>query len=309
MAADAECVALVYTALTKLGFADFTIKINNRKLLTGIGIYAGVPDDQLGGLYRSIDKTDKIGLKGVAEDLRKNGIADDVIERMIALLEIQTDDKSALLGEFRGELADIEIAQEGLAELDDLLRFIAAMGVPEDATTLDFTMVRGLGYYTGPIFETIITKPENLGSVQGGGRYDELIGMFRHQSLPMTGISLGVERLIDLMDQLDLFPSEVGRTVVQVMVVAFSEAMLPAALQLTSELRAGGLRAETYLDERKSLGKQLGYADGKGVRLAAILGPDELEQGVVNLKHLQSREEITVPRAEVVAKVRNMLDT
>jgi histidyl-tRNA synthetase len=133
--------------------------------------------------------------------------------------------------------------------------------------------------------------------------------MFRHQSLPMTGISLGVERLIDLMDQLDLFPSEVGRTVVQVMVVAFSEAMLPAALQLTSELRAGGLRAETYLDERKSLGKQLGYADGKGVRLAAILGPDELEQGVVNLKHLQSREEITVPRAEVVAKVRNMLDT
>jgi len=305
MAADAECVAVVYNILSRLGFDDFTIKINNRKLLTGLGKYAGVPDSQLGDLYRSIDKTDKIGLEGVAKEMRESGLAEDVVTRMIDLIGVQTDDNAALLANWRDELG--EIAEEAIDELQDLLSFIEAFGVPDDNLKLDFTMVRGLGYYTGPIFETVITKPENLGSVQGGGRYDELIGLFRHQSLPTTGISMGIERLIDLMDQLDLYPPEVAQTVVQVMVTVFDENSLPQSMKLAAELRAAGLRVETYLDERKRLGQQFGYAEGKGVPFAAIVGENELSEGVVKLKQLATREEFTVSRGEVAQKIQELL--
>lgn len=306
MAADAECVSVVYTVLSRLGFEEFTIKMNNRKLLTGIGTYAGVPDAQLGDLYRSIDKTDKIGLDGVAKEMRDNGIPSDVVDKMVALLQLgDQEDKTAIVAQLRAELDGI--ADEALNELEELITYIRAFDVPDHVTALDFTMVRGLGYYTGPIFETVITKPENLGSVQGGGRYDELIGLFRHQSLPTTGISLGVERLIDLMDQLDLYPPEIQKTVVQVLVSVFDDTTLTDSMALANDLRAGGLRTETFLDERKSLGKQFGYADGRGIPIVAILGPDEVEKGVVTLRRLSDRHEVTIGRAEVVAAVQELL--
>ncbi len=308
MNADAECVSLVNATLTRLGFEEFTIKINSRKLLTGIGIYAGVPDAQLGSLYRSIDKADKIGLAGVAEDLRKNGMADDVVTRMVNLLGIQEPSKDVLLRRLREELAGIEVAQEGLRELDDLANYLVAFSVPDANTQIDMTMVRGLGYYTGPIFETNITKPENLGSVQGGGRYDELIGLFRNQSLPTTGISLGIERIIDLMEQLNLYPAQVSKTAVQVLVGVFNQEMEPETLRIVSELRQNGVRAEAYLDSRKNLGKQIGYADAKGIPFMVILGPDEVQQGVVKLKLLQKGEEITVGRAMLAEKIRELAE-
>lgn len=297
MAADAECVKIVQTALTALGFQQFTIKINNRKLLTGIGIYAGLPDNQLGDLYRTIDKTDKIGLDGVAGELRKSGIAESVITAMVDLLGFEEANKAAHLSWMRDKLAGIEIAETALDELTELLDLLGAMEVPDSQTALDFTMVRGLGYYTGSIFETIITYPENLGSVQGGGRYDDLIGMFRAQSLPTTGISLGVERLIDLMDQLNLYPPEVAASKTQVLVTVFNETLIGDSLRLATELRALGIKAETYLDPRKNLAKQFGYAEGKGIPWAAILGPDELASGQVKLKNMTNREELAVERA------------
>lgn len=308
MNADAECVSLVNTTLTKFGFEDFTVKMNSRKLLTGIGIYAGVPDSQLGSLYRSIDKADKIGLSGVADDLRKNGIADGVVTRMVELLGIEEASKDVLLRRLREELAGIEVAQEGLRELDDLVNYLAVFNVPDDHTMIDMTMVRGLGYYTGPIFETIITKPENLGSVQGGGRYDNLIGLFRNQSLPTTGTSLGIERIIDLMEQLNLYPPSVSKTVVQILVGVFNQQTEAETLKLASELRQEGIRTEAYLDSRKNLGKQIGYADSKGIPLMAILGPDEIQQGIVKLKLLAKGEEISVPRADLAAKVRQLTE-
>ncbi len=308
MNADAECVSLVDAALSKLGFEEFTIKINSRKLLTGIGIYAGVPDSQLGNLYRSIDKTDKIGLAGVAEDLRKYGIADDVVRRMVDLLGIQESSKDMLLRRLRDSLKGIEMAQEGLRELEDLTNNLTAFAVPDARTQIDVTMVRGLGYYTGPIFETVITKPENLGSVQGGGRYDNLIGLFRSQSLPTTGISLGIERIIDLMEQLHLYPPSVSRTSVQVMVAVFNPETEAETLRLASELRREGIRAEAYLDSRKNLGKQIGYADAKGIPLVVILGPDEIQQGSVKLKMLATGEEISVPRADLSGQIHRLLE-
>lgn len=312
MSADAEMMRLIYTALAKLGFTDFTIKYNNRKLLTGIGIYAGVPENEVPSLYRAIDKTDKIGLDGVAEELRKNGMAEDVIGRMIDILSFDgtgdTAHRLAGLGKLREELDEIEIAQEGLSELEELTRYAEALNIPSSNTALDFTMVRGLGYYTGPIFETVITKPDNLGSVQGGGRYDELIGRFRGQSLPTTGISLGIERIIDLMTMLDLYPDWVTQgTVVQTLVTVFNGDAQSETLKFAMELRDAGINAESYLDARKNLGKQIGYADGKGIPVIAILGPDEIANRQVKLKRLGDETEVTVARSEAAQKIRELL--
>lgn len=304
--ADAEVMQVVYTALRRLGFADFTIKLNNRKLLTGLGVYAGIPDDQLPSLYRVIDKTDKIGLDGVTALLKESALPDEAVTRLVNLLRIDGSGNSqqrlAALGHLREELDSIAIAQEGLDELEYLTYAADAFGMSGENVALDLTMVRGLGYYTGPIFETIITKPDNLGSVQGGGRYDELVGRFRGQSLPTTGISLGIERLVDLMDMLDLYPSFIGNTVVQVLVTVFDEASQLDALRLASDIRGVGLRVETYMDARKNLGKQIGYADSKGIGLVAISGPDEQAQGVVRLKRLADGAEIVVQREQVGAE-------
>ena len=171
----------------------------------------------------------------------------------------------------------------------------------------DLTMVRGLGYYTGPIFETIITEP-NLGSVTGGGRYDDLVGLFRGESLPTTGTSLGIERIIDLMDILNLYPAHIGGTVVQVLVTVFGDETRAAATALAAELRAGGVRTELYLQD-KNVGKQISYADKKGIPLVALLGSDEIAQGVVKFKRLRDGEEVTVVRAGVAREVGRLLDS
>jgi histidyl-tRNA synthetase len=309
--ADAEVMSIVNAALKRLGFTDFTIKVNNRKLLTGIGMYAGVPDERLPDLYRLIDKTDKIGLDGVIDLMREEGLGEDTTARMQTILSLDGSGKlpqrQAALGHLREELDGIKIAQEGIQELSEIIDMADALGIASSNTELDFTMVRGLGYYTGPIFETVITRPDNLGSVQGGGRYDQLIGRFRGQSLPTTGISLGIERLVDLMDMLDLYPAAVNDTVVEALVTVFSDDTQTATLQLATELRAAGVRTEAYLDPRKGIGKQLGYADSKGIPLVLIAGPDELEQNTVQLKRLADGHEETVPRTQLVNRVREML--
>ncbi len=306
MAADAEIVSVLVTVLKRLGFADFAVHLNNRKILTGIGLYAGVPQSQLGELYRSIDKLDKIGLDGVQRELAAGGIAADAIERMMSLLQWRAGGVETL-GQVRAQLNGVAPAQEGITELEQMLEHLAAMGVPMKHITVDLAMVRGLGYYTGPIYETIITKPENLGSVTGGGRYDELLGLFRRQSLPTTGSSLGIERIVGLMDRLNLYPPELGGTVVQVLVTVFRAETQSASLALANELRASGVRTEAYMNPKRNLGKQIQYADRKGTQVVAFLGEDELNAGVVKFKRLRDGHEVVVPRAEAAQAVRALL--
>ncbi len=310
MGADAEVMNVVYTVLKRLGFLDFTIKYNNRKLLLGIGAYSGVPENRLPFLYRTIDKTDKIGLDGVTEELRKEGLPEETVQRLVSLLVVEDGDATkrlALLGRLREEMDGIEIAQQGLEELEQLTRSADALGLIGN-TAMDFTMVRGLGYYTGPIFETVITQPENLGSVQGGGRYDELIGLFRGQSLPTTGISLGIERILELMDMLNLYPASIGSTVVQALVTLFSDDLQTDALKLAMELREAGIKTETFMDARKGLGKQIGYADSKGIPIVVIAGQDELNAGQVRLKRLADGHEESVSRQDLGNATRRLLN-
>jgi histidyl-tRNA synthetase len=304
MSADAEILSLIVAALRQLGFQQFTVKINSRRLLTAIGQYSGVPDAQLPDLYRSVDKFDKVGADGVRDELLTRGIDAEVTARMLDLIQLQEPGLS-VLDVLQETMKHLPAAVEGLQELRDLAEQLDALSVPTDAYAFDFTMVRGLGYYTGPIFETVITEP-NLGSISGGGRYDRLIGLFRKESLPTTGGSLGIERIIDLMDELDLYPAHIGGTVVQTLVTVFDASTQLASARLAADLRRNGINTELYMED-KPLGKQFQYADKKGVPVVAILGPEEVAQGQVKLKRLSDGYETLVAQDSVAGALRQIL--
>jgi histidyl-tRNA synthetase len=317
MEADAESVSVVVTALQRLGFADFLIKLNNRKLLKGIGQYAGLDSESLANLYRSIDKLDRIGVDGVREEMNKGGMDSAAVTKVLDLVanarpgeSVGYEAGAALIGALRETLDGVEIADQGLDELAEVLKFLDAMRVPGELIELDCSMVRGLGYYTGPIFEAMLTSDdpeERVGSVSGGGRYDELVGLFRKEALPTVGVSLGIERLITLMDKRNLYPPDLNRTVVQVLVTVFGADTREESMGLASALRAGGIKAELFMQQAK-IGKQIGYADKKGIPVVALLGPDEIARGEVKFKRLADQQEIVVPRAEAALIVRRMFD-
>ena len=300
MSADAEVLSLAYTVLTRLGFDNFVIKVNNRKLLNGMGVYAGIPDSQLGDLYRSIDKYDKVGADGVEKELAARGIANEVITRMMNLIHGDLQYAASTM-------QDIPEAHEGIGELMNLEEQLQALGVPDTRYHVDFTMVRGLGYYTGPIFETVIEEP-NLGSIMGGGRYDGLIGRFRKESYPTTGISLGIERIIDLMDTLDLYPPNITKTVAEVFVTVFDEDYRAASSQFATTLRQAGICTELALDIRK-IGKQFNHADKKGIPIVAVIGSQEFETQQVKLKRLHDGHEITIAQSNAVSTIQDLLSS
>jgi histidyl-tRNA synthetase len=293
MLADAELLDITHEVLNRLGFQKFVMKINNRKILTGIGQFAGVPQELLGGLYRSIDKLEKIAPEGVEEELRDNQIPDDVIARLLELLQVRGDDK-AILAELKERLGEYPIAVEGVMELDEMLRYLEDLGVLKERYQVDFSMARGLDYYTGPIYETVVEEPR-IGSISGGGRYDELIGMFSDRSYPATGTSFGIERIIDVMEELNMFPPQVGTTISQVLVTIFDEARVSASLQVANDLRKAGLNTEVYF-ENDPLGDQIRYALKKGIPYVVVVGPDELAAGQITIRNLPLEEQRTVER-------------
>ena len=297
MSADAEIVIMMHEILRRLGFPQFVIKINHRQLLVAIGEFSGVPDEQLPDLYRSVDKFDKIGADGVKQELIARGIDSDAVSRMMDLIQSKEPggDSLELIAKTVGNDA------EGLDDLRQLAQMLAEASIPTEHYDFDFTMVRGLGYYTGPIFETVISEP-NLGSISGGGRYDNLIGMFRRQSLPTTGTSFGIERIIDLMDELELYPPHLGGTLVSVLVTVFSEETRSASTRIARQLREAGINTEVYLGTRK-LGRQIAHADKKGIPIVAIAGPDEIEAGVVKLRRLRDGSEVAVDPSEMARNV------
>ena len=301
MSADAEILIMMVEILTRLGFPQFVIKINHRRLLSAIGEFSGVPGAQLPDLYRSVDKFDKIGAEGVGRELTERGIDGEAVSRMMDLLQSQ-EAGAGSLDLIAGAIGEGDNGLDDLRELADLL---AEAAVPAEHYDFDFTMARGLGYYTGPIFETVISEP-NLGSVSGGGRYDNLIGMFRRQSLPTTGTSFGIERIIDLMDELELYPPHLGGTLVQALVTVFNEETRHESARIGARLREAGVNTEVYLGARK-LGRQLAHADRKGIPIAVIAGPDEIEAGVVKLRRLRDGMEATVAASNAAVAARDML--
>lgn len=298
MLADAETIMMIYSVLSKLGFKTFVTKINNRKILTGLGQYAGVPGELLGGLYRSIDKLEKIGVDGVRAEMAQNQIPAPVIDKMMDLVSIPPN----AFGELRERLGDVPVAMQGIDELEQLASFLGEAGIPRANYEFDFSMVRGLAYYTGPIYETVVTEPK-IGSLTGGGRYDELIGMFGGQSIPVTGTSFGIERIIDVMDELAMFPPNVGKTVTQVLVTVFNRDLVGTSIRIANQLRAAGINTELAF-ETDGLGKQLKYAAAKAIPFAVIIGPDEAAAGKATLRDLSSGEQTALAAGDLVTALK-----
>jgi len=304
MLADAEIIAIIYTILRRVGFEQFVTLINNRKILAGIGQYCGVPAEQVPQLHRAIDKLDKIGVDGVREELRKGGLAESVANRLLALL-LPGGSAQVSLSDLRRALASYPVAVEGIDELDELLRYLPALGVAEGFYRVDLAMVRGLDYYTGPIYETLVEKPR-IGSITGGGRFDGLVGRFSTQGYPATGTTIGIERIMDVVEELQMLPSDMGQTAVQVLVTVFAAELLQDSLHLVAELRNAGLRCELYY-AADPLGTQIRYALKKGVPFVVIAGPDEVAAGRVTVRDLRQKTQAQVERCEAASVIKQQV--
>ncbi len=282
MLADAELLGVATGALRELGFSEFRIKLNNRKLLVALAECAGVPPEQASGVYRAIDKLEKIGAEAVRAEMQEEGLPEAAADRLLALVQRQDADTASMLAEVSRELADYPLGVEGAQELAEVMRYAEALGVTPQECQVDLSMVRGLEYYTGPILEAVVERPR-IGSIIGGGRYDHLVGLLGGQDIPATGLSFGLERIIDVLEELDMAPAEARQTIAQVLVTIFSPETAGESLRLAQELRAAGVRTEVYLGTDK-LGAQLRYASRKGIPFVAIMGPDEVQRGEVTVK-------------------------
>ena len=345
VAADAEICAMLSDTLETVGIprGDYLVRINNRKVLNGVLECMGLSDDaQRDDVLRTIDKFDKVGAAGVRELLGKGrldasgayidgvGLSDDQAAPVLAFLTSRGDTATKTLSNLRDAVGTSAIGAEGVGELETMAELLDAGGYGADRIILDPSVVRGLGYYTGPVFEAELTfeifdekgRKRQFGSVSGGGRYDDLVKRFTGQSVPATGVSIGVDRLLAALREKGRIGSHSRGPVV---VTVMDRDRMADYQAMVTELRNAGIRAEVYLGNPKNFGNQLKYADTRNSPIAIIEGGDEKAQGIIQIKDLilgaqiaqnatledwkERPSQFTVDRAELVAKVREILAT
>jgi histidyl-tRNA synthetase len=303
MMADAEVLSVWIDALGALRIPNAVIHVNHRQLLEALVRAAGVAPSLALGVFRAIDKLAKIGLVGVREELLRIGVEAPAAERVLAAIALRGEPES-IIPQLRVMFAGDEAAERAVSELAELFRYLEWFGVRPGSAIVDLSLARGLDYYTGPVAEAIVSEPA-IGSLGGAGRYDHLIGLFLGEEIPATGASLGLERLVEVVDEYGLLPTPASVT--EVLVVSVEADHRAQALRIARELRQAGLDTEVYLGERIDLRRQLQYADRKGVPVAVIIGPDEIANDMVTVRDLRTGEQVRVPRAELVAAVRKPL--
>jgi len=299
MLADAETITLINEILSTLGFKKFKIRINNRKILSGIVEYSGVAVNRGNEVCIAIDKLEKIGIDGVKKELEEREISQASINNILPILEIKGDTET-VLKDISSLLSGSKIGMDGITETGELLSAIQSLGVPAENYVLDLYLARGLTYYTGPIYESVVEEPK-IGSLTGGGRYDELVGMFLGQNIPATGTTIGIERIIDVMTELNMLPETKTKT--QVLVTIFDESTRTASLGTAKNLRDAGINTEVFFDPG-GLKKQFKYADKKGIPFVVILGPDEVANKKVTLKNLNTGEQVSLSLEQVISKLK-----
>ncbi|WP_394197007.1 histidine--tRNA ligase [Litoreibacter albidus] len=350
VAADAEICAMLSDTLEAVGIprGDYIVRVNNRKVLNGVMEVAGVldPSDpdkfvtERGIVLRAIDKLDRLGTDGVrallgagreddSGDFTKGaGLSDEQAEIVMGFMQAKRDSGAATVARLNELVTGSETGVTGVEELETIAELMAAQGYNSDRIEIDPSVVRGLGYYTGPVFEAELTfeikdekgRPRQFGSVAGGGRYDDLVKRFTGQEVPATGISIGVDRLLAALQAKGRMSKE---TVGPVIVTVMDRARMAHYQGIVGELRRAGIRAEVYLGNPKNFGNQLKYADKRNSPIAIIEGSDEAERGVVQVKDLVLGAEIAktatleewkgqpaqseVARADLVATIKKML--
>lgn len=320
MLVEAELIAAASDALVALGFSDFTVRVNHRQVLTGILDQAGVPREKHEEALVALDKMDKAGPEGVANELKERGIVDESAVKLMRFFEGLAGALRALdlvdLGETAnaraaynadvlGRLVEFigahEIGASGVDDLRQILQFAKVSGV-DSRIKLDPTLARGLAYYTGAIIE--VNVADLPGSLGGGGRYDNLVGIFLGKDVPACGFSLGLERIIVVMTEREMFPEQLISSPADVMVTIWNEKSVNESFALANELRNKGLRVDLY-PEADKLAKQFKYASSRGIPFVAIIGDDERLRGEVAIKDMRSGEQRSVKRSEAAAALQN----
>src|SRR2546427_6244708 len=314
MVVEAELIAAASDALVALGFNDFVIRANHRQVLTGILDQAGVALEQHEDALVAFDKMDKTGPEGVARELNERGIVGEAAVKLMCFFEGLAGvkraagfadlgepgaEKAAFNADVLGRLVEFigphEIGARGVDELRQVLQFAKASGV-DRRIKLDPTLARGLAYYTGTIIEINVT--DLAGSLGGGGRYDNLVGMFLGKDVPACGFSLGLERIIVVMSEREMFPAALVSSPADVMVTIWNEDSVGESITLATDLRREGLRVDLY-PEADKMGKQFKYASSRGIPFVAIVGEDERARGEVAIKNMRSSEQRSVKRSQV----------
>ena len=283
---DAELPVVISTTFKNLGFSNFTIKINNRKILNGLYEGLGQKENSV-DIMRIIDKIDKIGEEKVRKEISELGVSNEIVDKLVSFIKIDgtTDEKLAKLDEMNIEN---ETYQKGVNELKDVIKYIRMFGLPEENFTVDFTIARGLDYYTGTVYETFLNEYRELGSVCSGGRYENLAENYTDKKLPGVGISIGLTRLFYKLNELGLIKAT-KKSVADVLIVPMMDDM-KEAIALGTNLRNAGINTEIYLNDKKIKAK-MKYADRLKIPYVIVVGENEVQANKLKVKNMETGEE------------------
>lgn len=291
---DAEIPSVIYSTFKDLGFDSFTIRINNRKLLNGFFNSLGITDATF--VLRTVDKLEKIGTDNVIKELEENNISKENIDKILDFLSIKgTNDE--IISKLKGLNVENELFIEGVDELEQTVKYIRLFGVPEDNYTLDLTIARGLDYYTGTVYETMLNDYPSIGSVCSGGRYDDLATYYTKQKLPGVGISIGLTRLFYQLTEAGILKSS-DYSLSQVMVIPM-EGYMDYAIQASKILRENDVFSQIYFENGK-IGKKFNYADKLNIPYVIIVGKEEAENSLYTFRNMKTGEQKTISMEEVL---------
>jgi histidyl-tRNA synthetase len=298
---EADILSAVCEILTTLGFTDFAVRLNHRRVLTSLLDTAGVEAALHGDALVALDKLDKIGADGVAKEFAARGIPERAGAQALAMFAAPAEAPDAALARLQAVLP----SHDGVANLADIVRLTGSTPAA-GRLRIDPSLARGLSYYTGAIMEVAV---EGIGSLGGGGRYDNLIGMFLGREVPACGFSLGLERIIVIMAERAMFPTIVTKGAVDVIVTFLDDESRPEALRIASELRRSKLRVDVFPDSGRKMDKPLKYGAARGARALAIVGENERRRGEISIRNLETREQTSIPNDRAAAFVTDLLTT
>ncbi|WP_284448037.1 histidine--tRNA ligase [Pseudoxanthomonas mexicana] len=306
---DAEILAVIHAVFSDLGIGDFTIQLNNRKLMRGFFEAQGVIDgEQQALVLREVDKLDKRGADYVRETLTGEGfgMSAEGVDRILDFVAVRSNGHADALARLDALGQGSDTFNQGLAELREVLELVKALGVPESAYCLNFSIARGLDYYTGTVYETQLDGYPQIGSICSGGRYEDLASHYTKSKLPGVGISIGLTRLFWQLREAGLIAGS-DESSVQAMVALMDEGQLAESLDIARRLRAAGINTEVQMESRK-LAKQFQYASRAGIRFVVLAGEDELARGVVTVKDLLREQQFDVKREELASSLKVELE-
>lgn len=291
---DAEIPSIIYTIFKDLGFKDFTIRINNRRILNGI--FESIEQKENSEeILRIIDKIEKIGKNSVIEEFKKIGLNEEQIQKIIDFIEIQgTSDEK--IEKLEGLGIQNEIFNQGIRELKTVIENVRLFGVPEENFNVDLTIARGLDYYTGTVYETFLNEYRELGSVCSGGRYENLAEYYTNKNLPGVGVSIGLTRLFSKLNELNIIKAD-KKSVAEILIIPMVED-LKEPIKLATKLRNAGINTEIYLNEKKIKAK-FKYADKLEIPYVIVIGEDEIKENVVTIKNMKTGEEVKASNNEI----------